>query len=124
MGGLTPRQRFQSGSSRLLASVSDSMRASMNPRRKTSGSSKEDGSDKSSSEFGNLKTESGEGVRTLAGMYHGLRDEGDISREGAAMRRWIEELIDAGQENEMFPDAETIMKEMDEIWGKGKGRAL
>ena len=60
----------------------------------------------------------------MAGMCHGLRDEGDISREGAAMRRWIEELIEAGQENKMFPDAETIMKEMDEIWGKGKGRAL
>ena len=124
IGGLTPRQRFQSGSSRLLTSVSDSIKASMNLRRKTSESSKEGGSDRSSSGSGNQKTGSGEGVRTSAGTFHGLRDEGDISREGAAMRRWIEELIDAGQENEMFPDAETIMKEMDEIWGKGKGRAL
>ena len=124
IGGLTPRQRFQSGSSKLLASVSDSMQALMSLRRKTSGSSKEGGSDKSSSGSGNQKTKSGEGVRTLVGVRHGLRDEGEISREGAAMRRWIEELIDAGQENEMFPDAETIMKEMDEIWGKGKGKAL
>ena len=96
----------------------------MSRRRKTSDSSKEDGSDKSSSGSGNQKTGSGEGVRTSDGVRHGLRDEGEISREGAAMRRWIEELIDAGQENEMFPDAETIMKEMDEIWGKGKGKAL
>ena len=124
MGGISPRQRFQSGSSKLLASVSDSMRASMSRRRKTSDSSKEGGSDKSLSGSGNQRIGDGEGVRTLVGVHHGLRDEGDISREGAAMRRWIEELIDAGQENEIFPDTETIMKEMDEIWGKGKGRAL
>ena len=86
MGGLTPRQRFQSGSSRLLASVSDSIKASMSLRWKTSDSSKEGGSDKSSSGSGNQKTGSGEGVRTLVGVRHGLRDEGEISREGAAMR--------------------------------------
>ena len=124
IGGLTPRQRFQSGSSKLLASVSDSMRALMSLRWKTSGSSKEGGSDRSSSRSGNQKTGSGEGVRTLVGVCHGLRDEGEISREGAAMRRWIEELIDAGQEDEMFPDEEQIQKELDEAWGKGKDRAL
>ena len=121
---MTPQQRFQSGSRRLLTSVSDSMQALTSLHQRTSDQSKEDGLGKSSSQSGDQKTGSGEEVRILPGVRHGLSDEGDISREGAAMRRWIEELIDAGQENEMFPDAETIMKEMDEIWGKGKGKAL
>ena len=124
IGGVTPHQRFQSGSRRLLTSVSDSMQALTSLRQRTSDLSKVDGSVKSLSQSGDQKIEGGEEVRTFPGVRHGVRDEGDISREGAAMRRWIEELIDAGQENEMFPDAETIMKEMDEIWGKGKGRAL
>ena len=83
-----------------------------------------DGSDESTSSFGNLRVEDGEEVRETVGTIHGLRDEGDISREAAIMRRWIEQMIDEGQEGKVFPDEETIQKELDEAWGKGKGKAL
>ena len=124
IGGVTPHQRFQSGSRRLLTSVSDSMQALMNLHQRTSDSSKVDGSVKSLSQSGDQKIGSGEEVRILPGVRYGLRDEGDISREAAIMRRWIEQLIDAGQEDEVFPEEEMIQKEMDEAWGKGKGKAL
>ena len=124
IGGVTPHQRFQSGSRRLLTSVSDSMQALTSLRQRTSDSSKVDGSGKSSSQSGDQKIGSGEEVRILPGARLGLRDEGDISREVAVMRRWIEQLIGEGQDDEVFPDEETIQKEMDEAWGKGKGKAL
>ena len=124
IGGVTPHQRFQSGSRRLLTSVSDSMQALTSLRQRTNDQSKEDGSGKSLSQSGDQRIGSGEEVRTSPGVRHGLRDEGDISREAAIMRRWIEQLIDAGQEDEVFPDEETIQKEIDEAWGKGKGKAL
>ena len=124
IGGVTPHQRFQSGSRRLLTSVSDSMQALTSLRQRTNDQSRADGSGKSSSQSGDQKIGSGEEVRILPGERPGLRDEGDISREAAIMRRWVEQLIDEGQEDEVFPDEETIQRELDEAWGKGKGKAL
>ena len=122
---MTPRQRFQAGSKKLLTSVNASMQVLTSPRQKTKDLSiAKDGSGESTSSFGNLRIEDGEEVRATAGIMHGLRDEGDISREAAMMRRWIEQLIDDGQEDEVFPDEETIKEELNEAWGKGKGRAL
>ena len=95
--GMTPRQRFQAGSKKLLTSVNASMQVLTSPRQKTKDLSiTKDGSGESTSSFGNLRIEDGEEVRATDGIIHGLRDEGDISREAAVMRRWIEQLIDAG----------------------------
>ena len=124
IGGATPLQRFQSGSKRLLASANDSMQALTSLHQRTNDLSTADGSAKSTLQSGDQGIGSGEGVRTITGVCHGLRDEGDISREAAIMRRWIEQMIDDGQEDEVFPDEETVQKELDEAWGKGKGKAL
>ena len=100
------------------------MQALTNLRQKTSGLSKADGLVKSSSQSGNLKIGSGEEVRMSLEVARGSLNEEDISGEVAVMRRWIEQLVDASQEDELFPDEEQIQKELDEAWGKGKGRAL
>ena len=98
------------------------MQALMSLHQRMSDLSRADGSVKSASLSGDQRIGSGEEVQTNPGVCHG--DEGDISREAAVLRRWVEQMIDAGQEDEVFPDEETIQAEMDEAWGKGKGRAL
>ena len=90
LGGITPRQRFQSGSRRLLTSVSDSMQALTSLCQKTKDLSMVDRSAKSLSQSGDLRIGSGAGERVSGGVTHGSLDEGDISREAAVMRRWIE----------------------------------